>query len=117
MCIRDSNATRLDEGIKARMVEAADAMALHAVERFLSRRHTWKSTHRMTELAMPVLIVNGRWEKAFQPFVEQAKELIGDLTVVTLEGGHAINAERPDEFNAAVIDFITQRSDRAEQVG
>ena len=37
--IHPINATRLDEGIKARMVEAADAMALHAVDRFLSRRH------------------------------------------------------------------------------
>ena len=116
--IHPMNATRLDEQIKARMVAAADAMPLHAVEQFLSRRHTWKSTHRMAELAMPVLLVNGRWEKSFQPFVEQAEESIGDLQVVTLEGGHAINAERPEEFNAAVIDFITQRSPhRAEQTG
>lgn len=106
MPVHPINAKRLPEPIKQRMVDAADAMSVDAANRFLARRHTWKSTDRMAELAMPVLLVNGRWEKSFQPFVEQAGELIADLTVVTLEGGHAINAEQPDGFNEAVIDFI-----------
>lgn len=112
------NATRLDESIKSRMVEAADRMELHCVELYMKRRHTWKSTDRMAELTMPVLLVNGRWEKSFQPFVEQAQELIADLEVVTLEGGHAINAERPEEFNRAVLDFVDRRGGSdAQQTG
>ena len=101
------NATRLPEVIKQRMVEAADAMTVAATNQFLARRHTWKSTERMAELAMPVLLVNGRWEKAFQEFVEQAEDLIPHLQVVSLEGGHAINAEQPEQFDQAVIKFIS----------
>ena len=67
------NAKRLAEPIKQRMVAAADAMSVDATNQFLARRHTWKSTDRMTELSMPVLLVNGEWESAFQPFVDQAK--------------------------------------------
>jgi pimeloyl-ACP methyl ester carboxylesterase len=89
------------------MVDAADAMTVAATNQFLARRHTWKSTERMAELAMPVLLVNGRWESAFQEFVDQAVDLIPKLQVVSLEGGHAINAEQPEQFNAAVITFIS----------
>ena len=106
------NAKRLPESIKARMVDAADGMAVHSVEHFMARRHTWKSTDRMPELAMPVLLVNGRWESAFQPFTEQAAALIPDFELVSLEGGHAINAEQPDGFNAAVVDFIDRHTEQ-----
>jgi len=107
------NAKRLPESIKQRMVEAADAMPVHAVTHFMARRHTWKSTDRMPELAIPVLLVNGRWESAFQPFEQVARELIGDLTVVSLEGGHAINAEQPDAFNRAVLSFLDRHAGAA----
>ena len=105
------NAKRLPDGIKSRMVDAADAMPLHAVNHFMKRRHTWRSTDRMSELAMPVLLVNGRWESAFQPHAELAQELIDQLELVSLEGGHAINAEQPDGFNTAVIDFISRHEE------
>ena len=100
------NAKRLAEPIKQRMVAAADAMSVDATNQFLARRHTWKSTDRMTELSMPVLLVNGEWESAFQPFVDQAKSLIPHIQVVSIPGGHAINAEQPERFNEAVISFI-----------
>ena len=105
LAVHPVNAKRLPEPTKQRMVDAADAMDIGAVNHFLRRRHTWKSTDRMGELAMPVLLVNGRWEKAFQPFVDQAQELISDLHVVTLEGGHAINVEQAEQFNQAVLEF------------
>lgn len=106
LSVHPINAKRLPEPIKQRMVDAADGMDIGAVNHFLGRRHTWKSTERMAELTMPVLLVNGRWEKAFQEFVDQAAERIPDLRVVTLEGGHAINAEQPEQFNQAVIEFV-----------
>ncbi len=109
------NAKRLPESIKNRMVAAADAMPVHAANHFLARRHTWDSTHRMHELAMPVLLVNGQWESAFQPFAEQAATLIPNLEIVHLDGGHAINAENPEGFNAAALDFIERHTARAEQ--
>lgn len=106
------NAKRLPEPVKGRLVAAADAMSVHAAQNFMHRRHTWKSTDRMGELSMPVLLVNGRWESAFQPFAEQASNLIENLTIVNLEGGHAINVEQHQGFNDAVIDFISSNSPR-----
>ena len=108
LAVHPINATRLDDEIKRLLVEAADGMPIHAVRHFLRRRHTWQSTDRMHELTMPVLLVQGRWESAFRPFADQARMLIQRLEVVEVEGGHAINAEQPDAFNAAVIDFVSR---------
>ena len=106
------NAKRIDERLKARMVAAADAMPLHAVNHFTALRHTWRAVDHMSSLTMPVLLVNGRWEKAFQPFVETAEQLIPQFEHVPLEGGHAINAEQPDAFNEAVRVFVERHSNQ-----
>ena len=105
------NAKRLPEHVQARMVAAADVMPMHAVNHYMARRHTWKSTQDMALLTIPVLLVNGRWESAFQPSVEQAQQLIRHLEVVSLEGGHAINVEQPQAFNQAVVGFIERHGD------
>lgn len=104
--IHPMNAKRLDASLRDRMIEAADGMPLHAVEHYLSLRHTWNASERLSELSMPVLLVNGKWEKAFQPFVASAEAAVPNLRVVSLEGGHAINAERSAEFDLAVLEFV-----------
>lgn len=103
-------ATRLPADAQARMVAAADAMPWHAVDHVASYTHDWKSADELHRLTMPVLLVNGRWEKAFQPSIEHARSTIRDLTLIELEGGHAINLEQPDAFNKAVLAFISTRS-------
>lgn len=59
--------------------------------------------HRIT---VPTLLINGAWEKAFQPVAQKAGELMPAMRRVDLDGGHTINAENPVGFNQAVIDFI-----------
>ena len=68
-------------------------------------RHDWRCDDELHQLAMPTLLVNGRWEKAFQPFVEVAQRSIPQLEVVSLEGGHSINIEQPEGFDRAVLAF------------
>ena len=55
---------------------------------------------------MPVLLVNGRRERQFQPFKDDALERYPDWHYAELDGGHSINAQMPDAFNALVIDFL-----------
>jgi len=103
--IHPNKATRLPPEVKAKLVAAADAMPLHAVHHVMAHRTKWESISELDELRIPVLLVNGRWEKAFQPFVEVAEQGISEFTAVHLEGGHAINVEQADEFNKAVLAF------------
>jgi pimeloyl-ACP methyl ester carboxylesterase len=58
------------------------------------------------DTAVPTLLVNGRWERGFQPLRDWAAEALPRLRVVDLEGGHSINIEQPEAFNRAVVDFL-----------
>lgn len=99
-------AKRWPEDLKAKLVHDADTMAGHALAHTAASSPLWRSDHDMDQLAVPALLINGRWEKLFQPCVEQARQLIAQLEVVDLEGGHSINIEQPEGFNRAVLDFI-----------
>lgn len=59
---------------------------------------------------VPTLLVNGAWEKVFQPVAELAAKLLPALKRVDLDGGHSINAENPAGFNRAVIEFVGARA-------
>lgn len=104
------HAKRFPETVKAKMVEAADAMPTRAIAHLGSNVHGWSAQEELERLVVPTLIVNGRWEKAFQPSVPIARQRIPDVEVVDLEGGHSINVEQPEAFDAAVTSFIERRS-------
>ncbi len=99
------NAKRIPADLQARMVERADAMPM-AVFRHLRTGGPWDSTDDLQHLRVPTMLINGRFEKAFQPCVEQAREAVADLTVVDLDGGHSVNIDQPEAFNRAVLDFV-----------
>ncbi|PRZ44135.1 2-succinyl-6-hydroxy-2,4-cyclohexadiene-1-carboxylate synthase [Antricoccus suffuscus] len=106
-----ANATRLPQPLKDRMIDAADAVQMQTFFDFASRMHEWQSVGDFAQLQVPVLLVNGRWEKRFQPCIPEARSAIARLDVVDIEGGHAINAEKSDDFNAAVLDFVSRSSE------
>lgn len=60
----------------------------------------------LTRIAVPTLLVNGTRETAFQPLRDIAARDIPDLAIVDVEGGHSINIDRADAFDAAVVEFI-----------
>ena len=63
---------------------------------------------RMAGIATPTLLVNGRREKGFQGVRDLAATAIPDLEVVDLEGGHPVNLDCAEGFNAAVADFLAR---------
>jgi pimeloyl-ACP methyl ester carboxylesterase len=103
------NATRLPDAVKDRLVAAADATPLHVAKLISSHRDAWRSVDQMVDLTIPTLLVNGRWEKAFQRALEEVRETISHVEIVDLEGGHAINIEQAEGFDAAVLDFVERR--------
>ncbi len=100
------HAKRFPEDLKAQMMAAADAV---------DRRALWYATTTTAagtscraeagEIAVPTLLVNGRFEKRFQPDRDFAAATIPDVTVVDLEAGHSVNIEAASGFDRAVLDF------------
>jgi pimeloyl-ACP methyl ester carboxylesterase len=100
------HARRFPAALKAQMEEAADRInrfALWQTTRTTAKNLSCRS--RAAEIHMPTLLVNGRWDKAFQPDREFAAATIPALEVADLDGGHSVNIEAADGFNEAVIAF------------
>ena len=67
----------------------------------------------LSELTVPGLLVNGLWERPFQPLRARAAKLLPSLAIVDLEGGHSINVEAPALFNDAVARFAAEYTQAA----
>lgn len=104
------NAKRFPEDLKAQMVEVADAIPHHAVEHLARSARGWRCGDELGELTMPTLLVNGVWEKAFQPNADHVREHHPEIEIVDLEGGHSINVEQAEAFDEAVLEFVRRHS-------
>ncbi|HSE97347.1 MAG TPA: alpha/beta fold hydrolase, partial [Blastocatellia bacterium] len=88
------------------MAEANTTHGIAAAQRAMAAR--MDSTYILAAIDFPTLIIGGSEDKLTP--VTEAKSMrdgIRGSRLVVIEGaGHLSNMERPDEFNAALIDFI-----------
>jgi 2-succinyl-6-hydroxy-2,4-cyclohexadiene-1-carboxylate synthase len=98
---------RLEAAIEDELAADAELISLPAIA------HTFTMTvpglsavDRLDQIATPTLLVNGRREKSFQPLRDLAAARIPGLKVVDLEGGHPVNLDCAEGFDAAVRDFL-----------
>ncbi len=63
---------------------------------------------RIGENSAPTLPIVGEREERFRQFRRYAEAAFPDLTVQPVDAGHAVNLERPAEFNAAVLAFFAE---------
>ena len=81
-----------------------DPRAIADSYRYLNVDVSVRDAARM--IAVPTMMVYGSYEKRFAPHRDYAAENVPGLEVVDLPAGHAVNAERHEEFNAAVAAFL-----------
>ena len=107
--IHPRHAKRFPEDIKAEMVADADRIPPEGILRSISLTSPSLSiADRLAEIRVPTLLVNGFWEKRFQPMRERAGKLIPGVTVVDLPAGHSVNIEAAEGFDRAVTEFVSR---------
>ena len=97
----------IPDDLKAELVEDAELISPDGVANLLS--HTSAATNVVNELdrlQCPLMLANGRFERGFQPARKALQCNHPDLHIVDLDAGHSPNAEAPDAFNTATVDFI-----------
>lgn len=105
-----SNAKRFPEAIKAEMVADAEMLSPEGVARSIAVTIPKMGVRgKVHANRVPTLLVNGRWEKKFQPHADYAMRVMPHLERVDLEGGHSINVEQAEGFDAALLDFMAER--------
>ncbi|MFK7966944.1 MAG: alpha/beta fold hydrolase [Burkholderiaceae bacterium] len=101
------HALRLDADLRARLVREADRVDPIAVVKLnLLTGPSLSALSELDQIECPTLLVNGRFEKRFQPMRERALAEIRHCEVVDLDAGHAVNLEQPVAFNHAVTQFV-----------
>lgn len=61
---------------------------------------------RLSELRVPTLLVNGRFEKSFQPHRDWLAAHRAGVAIVDLDGGHSVNIECAAAFTKAACAFL-----------
>jgi 2-succinyl-6-hydroxy-2,4-cyclohexadiene-1-carboxylate synthase len=100
---------RLAPDVEDELLRDAGLISLHGVAQAM--RYTSPDlsvADRFGQTRVPTLLVNGRREKTFQPARDAALAALPSLEVVDLDGGHPVNLDCPDGFNAAVRDLLAR---------
>lgn len=104
--VHPCRARRFPDELRERMAQAADRVDRTALWRAITE--TTRSTccrDVAGKLSLPVLLVNGARERAFQEHRDFAAAAIPGIRVVDLDAGHAVNVEAPREFERALLAF------------
>ena len=100
-------ATRFTESVKAEMLADAAGISPKGIANGVRGTLPRLSVlDRFATTQVPTLLVHGVWEKRFKPLAEAGRQELPTLQVVELQGGHSINIEASDGFNAAVRAFM-----------
>lgn len=106
--INPGRSKRIAEETRAAMAREFDEHSAPGIAGSL--RYTNRSLplgDRLAEVSRPTLLTLGVEEERFLPLVPVAYRIPG-LDVVELPAAHAVNAQDPDGWNAAVAQFITR---------
>lgn len=99
------HARRIEEGLKERLVAAADNVSARAAYLGTMVAPSLGCRDRMNDIQVPTLLCNGIYEKAFQADVEYLRQNSPGIEVADLPAGHSTNMDAPEEFNRAVHAF------------
>ena len=58
-------------------------------------------------IRVPAMLTCGRFERRFQAHREFVASTMPGIDVVDMDAGHAVNMQATDQFNRAVIDFVS----------
>jgi len=89
-----------------------DAVALVDVQGFFNTGRYTLTNSSVRDIIhgnqVPALLIAGRFDKPFVPYLEIAEKIVPGLEMIMVDGGHAVNIDCADEFNAAVRAFVTR---------
>lgn len=110
--VHPRNAKRLPPHVKAELLSDCGRLNPAGVARTIVHTNGHSSIRDIIHAnETPALLLCGAKETRFEPLKQFAIDTMPYLEVVDLPAGHAVNAEAPTEFNAAITAFIKKHRD------
>lgn len=104
-------ARRFPEDIRIVLTEDADNCDIDTLVAIMDHATPHLSLRdRFRETRVPTLLVNGLLERPFQVHRDFAADALPAMEIADLQGGHSINIEQPEAFDAAVLDFLARQA-------
>lgn len=102
-------AKRLPPDVKSALLEDCDLLNGAGVARTIVYTNGNSSVRDVLDRnTVPALLVCGQHESRFTILREHVSSSMPNLDIIDLPAGHAVNAEDPEGFNSAVIDFLAR---------
>jgi 3-oxoadipate enol-lactonase len=107
--VNPSRSRRIPEATRTTMADEFEEHSDEGVARSfeLTNKSTALGPERLALVSRPTMLTVGMDEQRFLPLVERAR-VIPDLVIVEIEASHAVNAQNPDQWNDATVQFLTQ---------
>ena len=105
------HAKRFPEPIKTVLSEEADRIDIPTYMQLVGETAPALSFYGQDAAPrVPTLLINGRHERAFQTCRADLEQAWPALEIADIDGGHAVNIENPQGFDAALIGFLERHS-------
>ncbi|MBD3647924.1 MAG: alpha/beta fold hydrolase [Pseudomonadales bacterium] len=102
-------AQRLPPDVKSALLEDCQLLDPAGVARTIAYTNGNSSVRDVLgRNTVPALLICGKHESRFQPLREHVSSNMPNLDIIDLPAGHAVNAEDPEGFNNAVMDFLAR---------
>lgn len=105
--VHPSKSKRLDPNIKKILEEEAKLIDVKGLSH--TALHTLVNASvrsRIGDNRIRTLLIAGRFDRGFAPYMDIVEEIIPHLTVEILDGGHSVNIDAPEAFNHLVEQFM-----------
>ncbi|MBU2647490.1 alpha/beta hydrolase [bacterium] len=115
--VHPSKSSRLNPDVKKTLMDEAKLIDIKGLS--LTGLNTLVRASVRSRLGINrtrTLLIAGRFDRAFTPYLEIAEEIIPYLAVEILDGGHGINIDAPNEFNRLVERFLNPQMETGADV-
>lgn len=102
-----SYASRIAPDLRHDLARGADALSAEVAANYIEYALVHPLAGELAQITTPMMLVNGIFEKSFQPLRDRFATNYPNARVVDLPGGHSINIEQAGAFNAALSAFVT----------
>ena len=105
------NMKHVDPSVRQKLLEDSKLLRPEGIVNTIFQTTPYVNVRkRIDQIPCPALLINGRFERRFQPLRNWIDGRAGNLSIVDVDAGHSPNAEEPTVFNEIALEFLRKKA-------